>query len=119
MMKQAMMAVLIAGLLIGAAWAHGETRMTTPADGATLDSAPETIELRFAEPSRVLNVQMAHRAGGANHTAKLDLPTRAPVETLVLEPDFMGPGAYRFSYRALGTDGHVMTGSFSFTVAGE
>ncbi|MCR9195278.1 MAG: copper resistance protein CopC [Hyphomonas sp.] len=90
-----------------------------PKDGATLTVVPETIELRFAAPARVMKVEMIHTNGTASHTKTIDVPTFAMIDAISLTPEFMGDGRYEVSWRALGEDGHVMTGSFSFTVEGE
>lgn len=100
-------------------FAHTEMGMTEPADGAVLNAVPEALELRLMVPARVMKVEMIHSSGDASHTIAIDIPTREMVETIRLMPDFMGAGAYEVHWRALSVDGHVMAGTFSFTVAGE
>ncbi|MCR9121083.1 MAG: copper resistance protein CopC [Phyllobacteriaceae bacterium] len=111
----------LAAMLLAAtpAMAHSEMNMTKPADGATLKAVPETIELTFTAPARVMKVGMVHTNGTASHTMTVDVPTFGMVDEISLTPDFMGVGRYDVNWRALGKDGHVMTGSFSFSVEGE
>ncbi|RNC95950.1 MAG: copper resistance protein CopC [Oricola sp.] len=113
--------VALAALLLAAtpALSHSEMNMTEPADGATLDAVPETIQLKFTAPARVMKVEMMHTNGAASHTKAIEIPTFAMVDAISLTPEFMGAGRYEVNWRALGEDGHVMTGSFSFTVEGE
>lgn len=113
--------VVLAAVLLAAtpAMAHSEMNMTEPADGTTLNIVPETIALKFTAPARVMKVEMLHTNGTASHTMTVDIPTFGMVDEISLTPDFMGAGRYDVNWRALGEDGHVMTGSFSFTVEGE
>lgn len=114
---------VIAGLTNGLAatpgLAHAEKSGTVPPDGARLTSAPERLELRFSDPARLMKVDIVRERGGRSDDIGVAIPTRAKIETITLTPDLDGAGLYRVRWRALGADGHVMTGGFSFSVAGE
>ena len=107
---------LLACLCAGGALAHTPGTSTEPADGATLDAVPEALRLSFAGPMRVVKVVMVHDGPTGARETRLDVPSKAPTESLALSPEFAGPGDYRVEWRGLGEDGHVMTGEFSFSV---
>lgn len=109
----AMLAMLVPAM------AHSPLQTSVPADGDELSSVPETIDMTFTAAARVMKVEMIHTNGNASHTVTVDIPTRDTVETISLSPDFVGAGAYQVDWRALSEDGHVITGTFSFTVSGE
>lgn len=98
--------------------AHSPMKSTSPANQAMLDAVPETLYLKFAKPSRVLKVVMTHSADDALHEERLELPTKKAVEDMQLTPEFKGSGAYKVEWRALGEDGHVIKGDFTFDVVG-
>lgn len=99
-------------------FAHSTLRSTVPADGQVLDSVPATIDIGFAEPARLMKVEMTHTAGDVSETIRVAIPTREPVNDISLSPDLSGAGDYSVDWRALSEDGHVITGTFSFSVTG-
>ena len=59
--------VLVIGLFLSvAAVAHSPLTAVSPADGARLATAPETIEMRFSGPSRLVRFTLAAEADGAS-----------------------------------------------------
>ena len=66
-----------------------------------------------------MKVTMTHATSDASHDQKIDIPTRDMLTEIDLSPDFMGPGDYTVKWRALGKDGHVLTGSFGFQIVDE
>lgn len=90
MTRHALMTLAMLAMLTPAL-AHSPLEISVPADGDEMISAPEMI----------------------------DIPSRDKIGTISLTPDFMGAGSYQVDWRALSKDGHVITGSFSFTVTGE
>lgn len=114
--------IILPGLAIlfstSVALAHSPMKSTSPANQAMLDAVPENLHLKFAKPARVLKVVMTHSVDGALHEERLELPTKKAVEDMQLTPEFKGSGAYKIEWRALGEDGHVIKGDFTFDVAG-
>ena len=111
---------LFATLVLGCAWlghvaAHTDFTATEPADGATLDAAPDTVRMDFAGPMRIVKVTVVHAGPDGSSETRLTPPSRDATESLVLSPELAGPGDYRIEWRGLGEDGHVMTGAFSFS----
>jgi methionine-rich copper-binding protein CopC len=94
--------------------AHAELANTSPADGAILESAPESLTLNFN--SRVLDgmaeVAVTNSSGflvtgviakSAQTTVSAPWPADLPGDTYVI------------AYRIVSEDGHPITGSFSFS----
>lgn len=98
--------------------AHSPMKSTSPENQAKLGAVPEILHLKFAKPSRVLKIVMTHYADDAVHEERLELPTKKAVEDMQLTPEFKGSGTYKIEWRALGEDGHVIKGDFTFDVAG-
>ncbi len=109
--------VLVIGLFLSvAAVGHSPLTAVSPADGARLATAPETIEMRFSGPSRLVRFTLATEADGAS--VELDdsyLMIEAVDHTVTLPA--LANGRYTASWRAMGEDGHVIKGRFSFTIA--
>jgi methionine-rich copper-binding protein CopC len=98
--------------------AHSPMTSVTPADGARLTSAPATIEMRFRDPSRLIRFGLAAAEDGTDVALGDDhLMVEATDHTVSLPP--LGAGSYVASWRAMGEDGHVIKGRFSFTIAPE
>lgn len=112
-------AVLTTLMIATTAFAHSPVKETSPANGAVLETVPEMLHMTFAAPARVMKVTMTHSKNDASHESRLEIPTRDMVEEIHLTPEFMGSGNYLVEWRALGEDGHVLKGTFSFDVAGE
>jgi len=98
------------------ALAHTPSESTHPVDGATLEAVPEMLHVKFAEPTRVVKVVLTHTGPEGTHETRLAPPSKEPTEMLHLTPELPGTGEYALTWRALGADGHVVTGSFTFRV---
>ena len=97
-----------------AALAHDELVSSTPADGTVLEEAPAELELVFS--SELMDIGNKVIVADANGT---DLVESEPVlnrETLVQALPALENGAYQVNWRAVSSDGHPITGTFSFTV---
>jgi len=98
--------------------AHSPMTSVAPADGARLTSAPTTIKMRFRGPSRLIRFGLAAAEDGTDVALGDDhLMVEAADHTVTLPP--LGAGSYVASWRAMGDDGHVIKGRFSFTIAPE
>ena len=114
MMRSTMIGIGMALALGGAATAHSRSETTVPADGATV-KAVGTIEMRFDAPMRVTAVKLL-RSGDE---VAIDRETgMVAVKAFRAVPAAdLAPGEYEVEWRGLSDDGHVMQGSFGFTVA--
>jgi hypothetical protein len=105
----------LAALLLAPALAfgHASKTETTPSDGATLSSAPQTLELAFDSPVRVTTVALTDAAG---ERYEVDYSRGQPVTAFTATPADLPPGTYTVEWRGLSDDGHPTSGSFSFTI---
>lgn len=98
----------------GTASAHAELRSSNPADGASLDMAPEVIRLVFGEV--LLSGGAAVTATNSDTDKRLDLPTPqlSGRKLTVSWPESAPGGQYRVAFRVVSADGHPITGSIQF-----
>lgn len=98
-----------------AASAHDELTGTTPNNGATVTSAPSSLELTFAEKPLAVGNQISVKApdgSTSKATPKVDGSTvSAPFAG-------HGDGAYTVTWRVVSSDGHPISGSYAFTLKG-
>jgi methionine-rich copper-binding protein CopC len=102
------------GLFAMGASAHSEKEATTPADGATLSDTPEMVHMVFDDPMRVTMVRLLNEDG-----AEMPLERGTGLDPSLefhAEPEPLGPGAYTVEWRGLSSDGHAMSGRFSFEI---
>lgn len=110
-------AAVLAPLLPGLASAHAMLHGSNPADGAVLNASPQAIELTFMEECRVTMVRLLDNAG---RERPLTRPAAATVADRFSVPvgQALPAGNYRLEWRAVGGDGHPMSGTVRFAVAG-
>ncbi len=98
-----------------AALAHDELVSATPADGSVLEEAPAELELVFSSALMDIGNQViVADAAGTNVAESEPVLNR---ETLVQPLPALENGDYQVNWRAVSSDGHPITGTFSFTVA--
>jgi methionine-rich copper-binding protein CopC len=105
-------------LLSTAVMAHSPLIAVTPVDGARLATAPQTIEMQFRDPSRLIRFTLAAEADGASVALDDSHLMIEAVDHTVSLP-VLAAGDYTANWRAMGADGHVIRGRFSFTIAPE
>lgn len=104
-------------LVAGPASAHDSVESTSPAAGATVPTAPETVSLTLSERPLALGTQIkVNDAAGTNwadgavqivdNVASQKLKAGAPA------------GPYTVQWRVASSDGHPIEGTFGFTAAG-
>ena len=109
--------ILVTALFLNvSAQAHSPLTSFTPADGATLTTAPTSIEMRFRDVSRLIRFALVGDEDGADIDLEDAHLMVEAVDHIVVLPPLAG-GRYTASWRAMGEDGHVIKGRFSFTVA--
>ena len=113
MIRMVTTSIAMALTLAGAALAHSKSETTVPADGATV-AAVETIEMRFDAPMRVTAVKLSR--DGSEVGMRRETGMEPVTEFRAAPADDLAPGAYEVEWRGLSDDGHVMQGSFGFTV---
>jgi copper resistance protein C len=111
------LAFVVAVLLPAApAFAHNQLIATRPAAGAKLAEPPAAVTLTFVQP---LNPRFTTIV--VSDAARRVVPAGAPVVdggrgtvSFAAPP---GNGGYTVAYRIVSVDGHVVQGSYQFTVA--
>ncbi len=105
---------LIFGTL--SALAHSKMNSSIPADGASVAAGLEQIEFSFSDPLRLTLVKVK---SDDSQTIAAFTPANLPKTAerkAVLDVSSLGPGRYTVVWTGIGEDGHVMNGSFAFTV---
>lgn len=103
--------------LAGPAFAHTELVRSNPAANATVTTSPRTITLTFNE--RVVPTFSKFELTMPAH--RMDIPVSTTVSRdgkriVGTVGSRLMKGSYRVSWTAAGSDGHRMTGSYSFKV---
>ena len=117
----------IAGLLVGPgatpAAAHAYLESSTPADGASLEAAPTTVELSFTEHVVLESTELALTDAQGHHLPVSNLrltetdEDRETPATVVATLPRLGRGAYHLSWRTLSSDDlHQSGGTLAFGV---
>ncbi len=118
MVRRALAAVLLAGLLVGSAGApasaHASLVSTDPAEGAVVPEAPDVVTFTFNEPVSLAGDSIqAYDAAG--EPVDVDASARDEVVTADL-PDDLSDGTYVVAWRVVSSDGHPIAGSLTFHV---
>ncbi|ONH24557.1 hypothetical protein BL253_30060 [Pseudofrankia asymbiotica] len=103
------------GILAGASPASAHTQLTssTPANGATVPTVPDHIELLFAQRLLGLGAVAVEGPGGASVAAgKAVLDGATVIQPLAANRP---AGTYRLAYRVVSADGHPVSGEITFT----
>lgn len=95
-------------------WAHAHVGGTHPEAGATLERAPERLELRFESPIRITQFEVTGSQGVVELSEdplgqQAEEHVAVPAETLM-------PGEYEVVWRGIADDGHTMSGGYRFTI---
>jgi methionine-rich copper-binding protein CopC len=114
--RLAVLAVLVMLAGTGGVLAHAKMIASVPKDGTTVAAGLSEIELSFSKPLRLTLVRVHPLKGGDDVVVSGALP-KAVSDTAKVAIGALGAGAYAVSWTAVAEDGHVMKGSFAFTVA--
>ena len=101
------------------AHAHAALESTTPAQGAIVAKTTKMIVMYFAEDILVLqgknpNSIVVSDSRGKKVSFGSATIVGAKITTALKVP--LSPGKYTVKYRVVSADGHVVAGSYSFTV---
>jgi copper resistance protein C len=97
-----------------AAGAHTALKGAKPADGATLDSSPPSIEITFEHPVQMTSVTVA--AGEKAAERKLTFTPTASSTTFTVDKPALDAGHNEVHWKALSKDGHVVTGKLTYII---
>ena len=97
--------------------AHSLLLESSPAAGATLGEPPPQISLRFNNriEKRLSTIRLLD-ARGVPRPVRVAVDA-GPAERLTATLPSLAAGAWRVEWQVLSTDGHIVSGGFSFRVA--
>lgn len=98
--------------------AHFDLSKSTPAAGASIE-APSEIRLWFTEEPQegTTSIRLVEAAEAGVHVMEVTQDPEDPTSFFVALHGTLATGTYTVSWRGMGSDGHVMRDTFSFTVA--
>jgi methionine-rich copper-binding protein CopC len=114
-LQHGILAAALSVLVPGTASAHAMLHSSDPADGATLNASPRTLILAFTEECRVTSLRLVDE-GGREHQVRREGGRAASSQATATLAAPLRAGAYRLEWRAMGDDGHVMSGAVRFAV---
>jgi methionine-rich copper-binding protein CopC len=97
---------------------HAELLKAEPGKNDTVATSPKFIKLWFSE-SVQLAVTTIRVTGPANHAVPLGAVIMAPAAKSPVEypvSETLKPGKYTVAWKAMATDGHPSSGTFTFMV---
>jgi methionine-rich copper-binding protein CopC len=99
--------------------AHADLQVSTPADGESLDIAPEEIRLTFSEElfEELVEISILDAAGDLYSTIEVEQTPPPGTDVIFPWPAQAPPGEYSIAYRVVSADGHPVTGTISFSYA--
>jgi len=114
------------------AFAHSPLTSLSPQDGASLGQSPSQIEMVFKLPAKLIKVEMRKLTTKRNGSFLRRLIGSREGDEVALRKDFLmklaekhfisvpslTDGKYSVAWRAMGEDGHIIKGDFSFKVTG-
>ena len=113
--KSAFFTVLVLITIPAAAFAHAKMTASVPKDGSIVPVGLSEIELDFSKPLRLTVVHVMRTPEQKEISLTSELP-KSFVKTAKLKVGTLPAGAYEVSWTAAADDGHVMNGSFKFSV---
>ena len=101
------------------AFAHAALESTIPAKGEIVGKSTKLIELVFGEEILVIKGKNPNSISVINPQGKLVSIGAAQVSGMKISEALKSPliaGRYRVNYRVVSADGHVVSGSYNFSV---
>jgi methionine-rich copper-binding protein CopC len=119
MIRSSCGALLLAAMCVGVSLsAHLTVVKTLPAADSTISAPPDRVAVWFSQvPSRRLS-RLELRGPNGDDVIELEKPTISAEDHSVSArlPTTLTAGTYRVAWRTAGDDGHVMRGTFTFSV---
>jgi copper transport protein len=115
----ATLALALSGIVLAApAWAHAELVSSSPANGARLEAAPDSIQLTFTESVDLVDggLRLLDGDGTAVTTSQ---PVASGHRVTWPMPPNLARGAYVVTWRVVSSDGHPVDGAFAFGVGAD
>jgi copper resistance protein C len=104
-------------MLAAGAHAHSLLLESSPAAGATLSEGPPQISLRFNNriEKHLSTIRVLDERGAPRPVTML--AGEGTADRLAAMVPLLTPGAWRVEWQVLSTDGHIVSGRFSFRIA--
>jgi methionine-rich copper-binding protein CopC len=113
--KSTALSLLLVAISTVAALAHAKMNASVPKDGAIVPAGLSEIELSFSKPLRLTLVHVVRATERKEVPVTSELP-KSFVNSAKLTVEALLAGPYEVSWTAVADDGHVMNGSFKFSV---
>lgn len=110
------LAFLLSG--VGVAAAHTSLVGSDPVNGATVASPLTAVVLNFSEEINPAFADVAVTSADGRNWVSGSASVEGPRLTAALGPDRLTDGLYTVGYRVVSADGHPVSGSYTFTIAG-
>lgn len=118
LLRRFLTAVLAVFLLLlgtsGAALAHDAVTGTSPADGSTVASVPEKVEITLSNTPAVIGSQVQVLDAAGTNWASGNVEVLDEVAAQAVKPGAPA-GKYTVKWRLVSSDSHPIEGEFSFT----
>lgn len=111
-------ALLIALPTSGVAMAHDQLVDSTPAEGQEFEVAPTEATLRFSGEMIEIGAEVALLDANTEELVELPDAFEIDYDTLVQPLPELAGGTYALNWRVVSQDGHPISGTINFTVAG-
>ncbi len=98
------------------AMAHIQLKNSVPTDNAQLTQAPKTIALNFEKDVHLMRVVLVDASGKSMVLPRSSMQMSA--QQIILLPT-LNVGVYTLTWVSMGTDGHNMPGTLSFSIVAE
>ena len=108
-------ALLTLVLTVVPAASHSLLMESSPVANSVVTISPHEVRLRFNNriEKRLSRIRLIDARGEARDLA---VAADGAADWLIAPGPAVGPGRYRVEWQVLSTDGHVVTGRYSFTV---
>ena len=119
MILMAAVAVIVASLFGGAAYAHPQLQSADPAPGTATTTSPRQIRITFDENviPKMSGVEVKDQSGKIIPTGKAATDPANKKLLVVPVNDQLAPGDYKVEWHAVSDDTHRVKGNYSFSVA--
>jgi copper resistance protein C len=114
----AVLALAIGVIALPTAAGHSSQTGSSPAAGAVLDTAPSSVEVTFDSPLMDIGAALVVRSEDGTVISDAAPEVDRTAIRVGVRPDAT-PGAYTVAYRVVSRDGHPITSTFAYTVAGD
>ncbi|MDW5613870.1 copper resistance protein CopC [Mycolicibacterium sp. D5.8-2] len=103
---------------VGVAAAHTSLVGSDPAKDASVASPLTAVVLNFSEEINPAFADVAVTSADGRNWVSGSASVEGPRLTVAVGPDRLTNGRYTVSYRVVSADGHPVSGSYTFTIAG-